>query len=200
MPLTSSVEKRDPNSLAEELARATPKWIGWLPGLWAIGQRRFVQWKAGRRIENKIALTVIETRIFATEMDQGAIHFGLALANFSKQRIEVDTVEVFGLGVGTSNLERTVEKGQVSGNIAAGTTGLVSFSIDLPSASIRAMVRGITDAVNAKCSPGADVRINGALVCWAKRKRFRVPLDLHCSNVRSNITTDVINRVLSPNH
>lgn len=199
MPIVPSEGKYTRDSLAEELAHGLPKWIGWLPGLWAIGQRRFSQWKAGRRVESKIALRMIEIRVSATEVDQGAIDFGLALANFSKHRIEVDTVAVYGLGVGSSNLERKIEKGQVSGDVAAGTVGLVSFSIDLPAASIRAMIRGINDAVNAKCSPGADVRLNAALTCWAKHKRFHLPIDIVCSSVRSNISSDVIASVVGPN-
>ena len=200
IPIVPSEGNHTRDSLAEELAHGLPKWIGWLPGLWAIGQRRFSRWMAGRRVENRVALSMIETRISATELDQASIHFGLGLANFSKHRIEVDTVEVYGLGVGSSNLERKIEKGQVSGDIAAGTVGLVSFSIDLPSASIRAMVKGINDAVNAKCSPGSVLRINGALTCWAKNRRFRLPLDMVCSSVRSNISTHVIAKVVEPNH
>lgn len=89
-----------------------------------------------------------------------------------------------------------MEKGQVSGGSRARAVGLVSFEIALPSASIRSAVRGITNALNAKSAPGADVRIFREVTCWARGRRFVLPFELAAANVRSAISSTVIAEVL----
>jgi len=188
----------DTKDLAEDLAKALPRWVSWIPVVGKASYRRWVRFRTKKQPENRLQVELLAARIDLHARDEAFIQLDFQAMNFGPRALEIDRVEVVSLQVGSRRLRRRGEMFAMSYSIPPMSSRRTTLHVDLLGGDLRHVVQGISKAVNGWTSPDARVSVYGSLHCLDRGRRFRKALQHDSTSaVFCNMSDTVVEALLN---